>query len=229
MIMSVPFIAAGMAKGAMAIASHSASFLSPSQNAAGQAAAEATTGNYSYGNASLMNRQINTLSRDQYSTAPSFHTGAGSIQQRSGDGAFTRYNQDGTFAYDTSQGISNLGFAISASQDYGSQLQKGLSQGSSVVEQKRVAANDSWATTRTESARLFDTAQSSASATTEEGRSLQSSIAQVQDLSTNWSNTLQTQFGMTKAEAYTLARDTILPGSAGIAAPGSARTKRKRK
>src|SRR3546814_9632139 len=83
MIMSVPFIAAGMAKGAMAIASHSASFLSPSQNAAEQAAAEATTGNYSYGNASLMNRQINTLSRDQYSTAPSFHTGAGSIQQRS--------------------------------------------------------------------------------------------------------------------------------------------------
>jgi conjugal transfer mating pair stabilization protein TraG len=226
MIMSVPFIAAGMAKGAMAIASHSASFLSPSQNAAEQAAAEATTGNYSYGNASLMNRQINTLSRDQYSTAPSFHTGAGSIQQRSGDGAFTRYNEDGTFAYDTSQGISNLGFAISASKDYGSQLQKGLSQGSSVVEQKRVAANDSWATTRTESARLFDTAQTSASATTEEGRSLQSSIAQVQDLSTTWSNTLQSQFGMTKAEADKLARDTILTGSAGVAATGSASAKR---
>src|SRR3546814_11535419 len=78
-------------------------------------------------------------------------------------------------AYDTSQGISNLGFAISASKDYGSQLQKGLSQGSGVVEQKRVAANDSWATTRTESARLFDTAQTSASPTTEEGRSMQRS------------------------------------------------------
>src|SRR3546814_11520140 len=68
----------------------------------------------SYGNASLMNRQINTLNRDQYSTAPSFNTGAGTIQQRSSDGAFTRYNEDGTFAYDTSQGISNLGFGISA-------------------------------------------------------------------------------------------------------------------
>lgn len=215
MIMSVPFIAAGMAKGAMAIASHSASFLSPSQNAAEQAAAEATTGNYAYGNASLMNRQINTLNRDQYSTAPSFNTGAGTIQQRSSDGAFTRYNEDGTFAYDTSQGISNLGFGISASKDFGSQLQKGLSQGSSVVEQKRVAANDSWAATRTESARLFDTAQTSASATTEEGRSLQSSIAQVQDLSSSWSNTLQTQFGMTKSEADRLARDTVLTGKVG--------------
>ncbi|MGL3823650.1 conjugal transfer protein TraG N-terminal domain-containing protein [Sphingopyxis sp. R3-92] len=221
MIMSVPFIAAGMAKGAMAIASHSASFLSPSQNAAEQAAAEATTGNYAYGNASLMNRQINTLNRDQYSTAPSFNTGAGTIQQRSSDGAFTRYNEDGTFAYDTSQGISNLGFGISANKDFGSQLQKGLSQGSSVVDQKRVAANDSWAATRTESARLFDTAQTSASATTEEGRSLQSSIAQVQDLSSSWSNTLQTQFGMTKSEADRLARDTVLTGSAGIDGSGT--------
>src|SRR3546814_8049584 len=108
----------------MAIASHSASFLSPSQNAAEQAAAEATTGNYSYGNASLMNRQVNTLQRDQYTTAPSFSTGAATIQQRAGDGAFMRYNEDGSFAYDTSQGIPNLGFAISASKDYGSQLQK---------------------------------------------------------------------------------------------------------
>src|SRR3546814_14460015 len=99
-----------------------------------------------------MNRQINTLNRDQYSTAPSFSTGAATMQQRAGDGAFTRYNEDGSFAYDTSQGISNLGFSISASKDFGSQLQNGLSQGSSVVEQKRVAANDSWATTSTESA-----------------------------------------------------------------------------
>src|SRR3546814_7878289 len=72
------------------------------------------------------------------------------------------------------------------------------------------------ATTRTESARLFDTAQTSASSTTEEGRSLQSSIAQVQDLSSQWSNTLQTQFGMTQSEADKLARDTVLTGRAGV-------------
>src|SRR3546814_18463948 len=102
-----------------------------------------------------MNRQINTLNRDQYSTAPSFNTGAGTIQQRSSDGAFTRYNEDGTFAYDTSQGISNLGFGISASKDFGSQLQKGLSQSPSVVDHKRVAEMYSSADTRTESARLF--------------------------------------------------------------------------
>src|SRR3546814_12849857 len=63
MIMSVPFIAAGMARGAMAIASHSASFLSPSQNAAEQAAAEATTGNYAYGHPPLPKRQIQPLNQ----------------------------------------------------------------------------------------------------------------------------------------------------------------------
>src|SRR3546814_20427656 len=77
------------------------------------------------------------------------------------------------------------------------------------------------ATTRTESARLFDTAQTSASSTTEEGRSLQSSIARVQDLSSQWSNTLQTQFGMTKSEADKLARDTVLTGRAGVGASGA--------
>src|SRR3546814_20129016 len=45
MLMSVPFIAAGMANGAMAIASPSASFPSPSQNADEQAADEAPTAN----------------------------------------------------------------------------------------------------------------------------------------------------------------------------------------
>src|SRR3546814_13594501 len=58
MIMSVPFSAAGMAKGAMAIAPHSASFLSPSQNAAAQAAAGANTGTYSYGTARSEERRV---------------------------------------------------------------------------------------------------------------------------------------------------------------------------
>ena len=45
MIATIPFLAAGMARGAMAISSHATSFLAPSQNAAEAAALEATTGN----------------------------------------------------------------------------------------------------------------------------------------------------------------------------------------
>src|SRR3546814_7113624 len=50
MLMSVPFLAAGLARGAMSIAGHSMSMLAPAQNAAEAAALEQTTGNYSYGN-----------------------------------------------------------------------------------------------------------------------------------------------------------------------------------
>ncbi|MEY2927359.1 MAG: hypothetical protein RL367_1836, partial [Pseudomonadota bacterium] len=77
MIMSVPFIAAGMARGAMAIASNATSFLGPSQQAAEQAANEATTGNYAYGNGSFANRQVNTATTNQWNTAPSWTSGAG--------------------------------------------------------------------------------------------------------------------------------------------------------
>ena len=55
LMMSVPFLAAGMAKGAMAIAGQATSMLMPAQNAAEQAATERTTGNYSYGNTSFQN------------------------------------------------------------------------------------------------------------------------------------------------------------------------------
>src|SRR3546814_10971291 len=51
MLMSVPFLPAGLARGAMSIAGHSMSMLAPAQNAAEAAALEQTTGHHSYGNA----------------------------------------------------------------------------------------------------------------------------------------------------------------------------------
>jgi conjugal transfer mating pair stabilization protein TraG len=50
LIASVPFLAGGVAKGAMAISHHATSYLNPSQNAAEEAAREASTGNVSLGN-----------------------------------------------------------------------------------------------------------------------------------------------------------------------------------
>ncbi|MGK2952499.1 MAG: conjugal transfer protein TraG N-terminal domain-containing protein, partial [Thiobacillus sp.] len=90
MIATIPFLAAGMARGAMAISSHATSFLAPSQNAAEAAALEATTGNYAYGNASLGNSTINTQSRDQWSTQPSFSSGAPAFAFRQSNGVDRR-------------------------------------------------------------------------------------------------------------------------------------------
>ena len=207
MIMSVPFIAAGMARGAMAIASHATSSLAPNQHAAEQAASEATTGNYAYGN-----RQFNNLTASQWNDAPSWTTGLGQMVTRNGDGTLTRRNADGTQSYDASPGISNLGFMLQSTKDYGGSLQRGLTEGRSMVEQKRQSASDAWSTTFSESARLFDTAQHSLSNSTDEGRSLSNSLDRINTQSQDWSSTLQRDYGFTKSFADELSRHASRTG-----------------
>jgi conjugal transfer mating pair stabilization protein TraG len=207
MIMSVPFIAAGMARGAMGIASHSASFLAPSQSAAEQAATEQTTGNYSYGN-----RQFNNLSANKWDDVSSYSTGLGGRTTVNSDGTLSTRNADGSETHNAAPGMSNLGFMLQSSKDYGSSMQRGLTEGRSVVDQKRQSANEAWSTTYSEGARLFDTAQHSASRNTEEGRGLSSSIAQVHNLESSWSETLQSRFGWSKDVADRASREAAMTG-----------------
>jgi conjugal transfer mating pair stabilization protein TraG len=55
LIASVPFLAGGVAKGAHGDLAPATSYLNPSQNAAEEAAREASTGNVSLGNTSFEN------------------------------------------------------------------------------------------------------------------------------------------------------------------------------
>ena len=71
LMMSIPFLAAGMARGAMAVSSQATSMLAPAQAAAEAAAVERTTGNYSYGNESYMNLSSSNRQANQWNTAPS--------------------------------------------------------------------------------------------------------------------------------------------------------------
>ena len=72
LIASVPFLAGGVAKGAMAISHHATSYLNPSQNAAEEAAREASTGNVALGNTSFENSTVLTRQFAQGTIAPSF-------------------------------------------------------------------------------------------------------------------------------------------------------------
>ncbi|WP_292960272.1 conjugal transfer protein TraG N-terminal domain-containing protein [Novosphingobium sp. UBA1939] len=207
MIMSVPFIAAGMARGAMSIASQSTSFLAPSQNAAEQAASEQTTGNYAYGN-----RQYNNLTAHQQNDAPSYTTGAPQFFQRNADGTMTRTAADGTMSYDSSGGMSSLPFTLHSTSDFARSMEESLTKGAGVVEQKRQVASDAWSTANSASMRLFETAQHSASSNTEVGRGLQNSLATVNDLQTNWSSKLSQSNGFTKSESDELARSATREG-----------------
>jgi conjugal transfer mating pair stabilization protein TraG len=110
MLMSIPFLAAGLARGAMSIAGQATSMLAPAQNAAEAAALEQTTGNYSYGNVSWANATSNMRQSDQWSTAPSYMGGATSVGWRQDNGAVVSGFGNGQEVFDTSGAISRLGF-----------------------------------------------------------------------------------------------------------------------
>ncbi|MGF7151652.1 conjugal transfer mating pair stabilization protein TraG [Sphingomonas zeicaulis] len=127
MLMSVPFLAAGMARGAMSIAGHSMSMLAPAQNAAEQAANEQTTGNYAYGNVSWANHTSNMRQSDQWSTAPSFSTGAAGFTTRHDNGATSSTYGNGRVVDDMSGAMSRLDVTPDMSFGLNSSMSKAAS------------------------------------------------------------------------------------------------------
>jgi hypothetical protein len=108
LMMSVPFLAAGMAKGAMAIAGQATSMLMPAQNAAEQAATERTTGNYSYGNTSFQNLTSSMVQANKWDTAPMVTGGFARQSFFNDDGSQTNYMANGAMVYNSTGAISNL-------------------------------------------------------------------------------------------------------------------------
>uniref|UniRef100_UPI00286D7377 conjugal transfer protein TraG N-terminal domain-containing protein n=1 Tax=Novosphingobium sp. TaxID=1874826 RepID=UPI00286D7377 len=98
LVASVPFLAGGIAKGALAISGHATSYLNPSQNAAEEAAREASTGNVSLGNTNLETSSILTRQYGQASIAPSFTYGAGQTRGYGQTGTLTTSFPDESFA-----------------------------------------------------------------------------------------------------------------------------------
>ena len=100
LMMSVPFLAAGMARGAMAIAGQATSMLQPAQSAAEAAAVERTTGNYAYGNTSFANTTANMLQANKWDSTPAFASGFASSTFSRADGSVERAFSNATFAND---------------------------------------------------------------------------------------------------------------------------------
>jgi conjugal transfer mating pair stabilization protein TraG len=118
MLMSVPFIAAGLARGAMSISGQATSILAPAQNAAEAAAVEQTTGNYSYGNTSFANLTSNMRQSNQWSDAPTFSTGASAFTVRNDNGSTDTYTADGSIVTDTTGAISKLPISATVSSGF---------------------------------------------------------------------------------------------------------------
>lgn len=144
LMMSVPFLAAGMARGAMAVASNATSMLAPAQNAAEQAATERTTGNYAYGNLSYQNLSANTVQRDQWNAAPNFTGGFGYASYVNDNGTTSAWTADGTRVENAARGISSYGFKPTVSEGFVGELRKSASDYHSRADQLREAANENW-------------------------------------------------------------------------------------
>ncbi len=116
LLIAVPVLALGLTKGAMALANQAQALLNPAQGAAEAAATEQTTGNYAYGNTSILNSSSFLTQAQQWNTAPSQTIGHGTSTFVGADGALTKETADGYSVVDQRPGISNIGQSIGISQ-----------------------------------------------------------------------------------------------------------------
>lgn len=141
MLMSVPFLAAGLAKGAMSISGQATSILSPAQNAAEAAAAEQTTGNYSYGNTSFANSTSNMRQSDQWSNAPMFSSAASAGSSfRFNDGNTESSYGNGQSVFDVTPGMSKLAVQPTMSSGYVAEMRQAASDAERASQSEMEAA-----------------------------------------------------------------------------------------
>ncbi|WP_287942239.1 conjugal transfer protein TraG N-terminal domain-containing protein [Sphingopyxis sp.] len=215
LIASVPFLAGGVAKGAMAISHHATSYLNPSQNAAEEAAREASTGNVSLGNTSFENSSVLTRQFAQGTIAPSFTYGAPQTRTFSDTGAMTTSFPDGS--YDQIP-TSSYPFTPTLGQEFTARLSTMASQARANSETYANVATESTTSAVAKFRELrdqFSRGASFESATgTSNSDSIQTAFSEVDQASTN----LQRQFGLSRRAADDISTAWFLGGEAGAKA-----------
>ncbi|ALJ12305.1 conjugal transfer protein TraG N-terminal domain-containing protein [Sphingopyxis macrogoltabida] len=215
LIASVPFLAGGVAKGAMAISHHATSYLNPSQNAAEEAAREASTGNVSLGNTSFENSSVLTRQFAQGTIAPSFTYGAPQMRTFSDTGSMTTSFPDGS--YDQIP-TSSYPFTPTLGQEFTARLSTMASQARANSETYANVATESTTSAVTRFRELrdqFSRGASFESATgTSNSDSIQTAFSEVDQASTS----LQRQFGLSRRAADDISTAWFLGGEAGAKA-----------
>jgi len=215
LIASVPFLAGGVAKGAMAISHHATSYLNPSQNAAEEAAREASTGNVSLGNTSFENSSVLTRQFAQGTIAPSFTYGAPQTRTFSDTGSMTTSFPDGS--YDQIP-TSSYPFTPTLGQEFTARLSTMASQARANSETYANVATESTTSAVTRFRELrdqFSRGASFESATgTSNSDSIQTAFSEVDQASTS----LQRQFGLSRRAADDITVSWFLNGEAGASA-----------
>jgi conjugal transfer mating pair stabilization protein TraG len=122
LMMSVPVLAAMLARGAVAASNSAASFLQPAQGGGEAAALERTTGNYAYGDVSFSNFNGNNRQTNQWNEAGNYFAGAVRAVFRRNDGVSYSEFGNGRSVIDSSGGMSQLPFKPTMTSGYASDL-----------------------------------------------------------------------------------------------------------
>lgn len=210
MIATIPFLAAGISKGAMAIGGQAASFLAPSQGAASEAGREAATGNIAFGNTSFETSAFNNRTGNQWNTAPSYTGGAGfsSIRQENGQMAGSAF--DGTNVIDTRGAISNLPFTPQLSSELRGQLSTSAANSFSAGERVSNSASEAFGSTMSKFSDFRRSVSEGNTLETAFGASDQSNITRGFSEIDQASKTLQERFGLSKQRADSEATSAFL-------------------
>ena len=215
LVASIPFLAGGIARGALAISGQATSYLNPSQNAAEEAAREASTGNVSLGNSNIENSSVFSRSFAQGSLAPNIGYGAAQTRGFSDSGTQTTSFPDAEFAHVPN---SQYPFTPTFGQDFTSRLSTLATTSRGQSESFANLAQQSTSSAVTRFNEIRDSYSQGRSSETASGQSSSDSIGTAFSEVDNASKTLQQQYGLSRRAADDITTSWFLngEGSAGI-------------
>ncbi len=217
LVASVPFLAGGVAKGAMAISTQATSYLNPSQNAAEEAAREASTGNVSLGNSNIDNSSVFSRQFAQGNLAPNITYGAGQTRSFGESGTQTTGFPGAEFAHVPT---SSYPFSPTLGQDFSGRLSTMASQSRGQSETFSNLAQQSTSSAVTRFHELRDAWSASRSNESVSGTASSDSIGSAFSQVDNASRTLQQQFGLSRRAADDITASWFLNGQASAGAGG---------
>ena len=216
LIASVPFIAAGMARGAMAISGQATSFLAPSQSAAEEAAREASTGNISLGNTTMDNFSYNGRQGNAWTDAPSYQTGFGQIATRDLFGGQQTSFEGGTSATDMHSAISTLPIGAQLTSSFNADVERVAGETTTRGDRLADQARDSLASSVSHFNELRNGFQSSHGVDTGYGTSDQSTMSSSFGEVDQAAAELRHQFGLSDQASHDLATAKFIQANGSV-------------
>tara|TARA_R100001198_G_scaffold30714_1_gene16242 strand:- start:28711 stop:31422 length:2712 start_codon:yes stop_codon:yes gene_type:complete len=209
LVASIPFLAGGVARGALAISGQATSYLNPSQNAAEEAAREASTGNVSLGNSNIDNSTVFSRQFSQGNLAPNIAYGAAQTRGFSDSGTQTTSFPEGEFAAVPN---SSYPFTPTLGQDFTGRLGTMASQSRTQSETYANLAQQSTSSALTRFSEIRNAYSQGQSSDTVSGVGTNDSIGTAFSEVDNASRTLQQQFGLSRRASDDITVSWFLNG-----------------